>query len=348
MIFNRFHATYLIGYTLPTEESLHRIVVYLSSLNEKIPVSIDASVLSITLQGNVSQESTLQIIESTSTTTTMDSRSAGSITVDTTGSISFASNVLISTVSIETSVLSTILQEAITNISQDTIILSTSTIKNTDSSSPISKTGSTSNKCPDSDSCSTIFEFQPQQTNYFSSSNANEPSSLSLKTSQVNYENVLVYVGIVLVMSLLACIMTLTTGILLYRRGRKKLEIETRNERLTLAATNETYAEIAHEPNQMVLVRPSISIRSHTPLIQEEHYSTTVLDETFYEEIPQHQRQEQTSNLTPGGELIHEGTLSSHELQIKEEDDELTNNGLDLAKGLRNIDSSSTTVESQL
>ena len=95
----------------------------------------------------------------------------------------------------------------------------------------------------------------------------------------------------------------------------------------------------------MVLVRPSISIRSHTPLIQEERYSTTVLDETFYEEIPQHQRQAQTSNLTPGGELIHEETLSSHELQIKEEDDELTNNELDLAKGLGNIDSSSTTDE---
>ena len=331
LIFNSFHATYLVEYALPTEESLHRIVVYLSSLNEEIPISIEASVLSTILQGNISQDSTLQIIESTSTTTTMDSRSARSITVDTTGSI-------------KTSILSTILQEAIVNISQDSIILSTSTIKNIDSSSPISKTGSTSNKCPNSDSCSTIFVFQPQQTNYFSSSNANEPSSLSLKTSQVNYENILVYVGIVLVMSLLACIMTLTTGILLYRRGRRKLEIEIRNERPTLAATNETYAEIAHEPNQMALVRPSISIRSHTPLIQEERYSTTVLDETFYEEIPQHQRQEQTSNLTPGGELIHKGTLSSHELQIRE-DDELTNNELDLAKGLRNIDSSSTIDE---
>ena len=336
MIFNSFHATYLVEYTLPTEESLHRIVVYLSSLNEEIPVSIEASVLSTTLQGNVSQESTLQIIESTSTTTTMDSKSAGSIiTVDTTGSISFASNILISTVSIETSILSS-------------IILSTGTKKNIDSSSPISKTGSTSNKSPNIDTCSTIFVIQPEQTNYFSSSNANEPSFLSLKTSQVNYENILVYVGIVLVMSLLACIMTLTAGILLYRRGRRKLEIETRNERPTLAATNETYAEIVHEPNQMVLVRPSISsntIRSHTPLIQEECYSTTVLDENFYEEIPRHQRQEQTSNLMPGGELIDEGTLSSHELQLKEEDDELINNELDLAKDL-DIDSSSTTDES--
>ena len=323
MIFDRFHATYLIGYTLPNEESLNRIVVYLSPLiNDEIPVSIEPSILSTTLQGNFTQDSTLQIIESTSTTTTMDSRSAGSITVDTTGSISFGSNVLISTVSIETSTLSTILQDAITNISQDSIILST------------------------------IFVIQPEQTN--TTSLATEPSSLPLNNSQVNYENVLVYVGIasiVLVMSLLACIMTLTTGILLYRRGRRKLEIETRNHRPTivhptLAITNHSYNENAPEPNPMVLVRPRSAIRSRSPSIQEEHYAN-IMNENLYEclSLRPLRARGQGSNSSLDGELTDKETLSSRE--VHPHDVELTNSELDLAKTLGSIDSSSV-VESQL
>ena len=392
LIFDRFHATYLIGYTLPTEESLHRIVVYLSSLNEEIPVSIDASVLSITLQGNVSQESTLQIIESTSTTTTINSKSAGSITVDTTGSINFASNVLISTVSIETSVLNTIPQgnftqdstlqtiestsptttmdsksagsiiivdttssisfasNILSTVSIETnilssFILSTGAKKNIDSSSPISKT---SNKCLNNDTCSTIFVIQPEQTN--ATSLATEPSSLPLNNSQVNYENVLVYVGIaslVLVMSLLACIMTLTTGILLYRRGRRKLKIENRNHRPTiahptLAITNPSYNEIAPEP------RPRSAITSRCPPIQEERYTNIMmLDENLYEYLPLRplRARGQGSNLSLDSELTDKETLSSHE--VHPHDVELTNSELDLAKTLGRFDSSSV-VESQL
>ena len=75
------------------------------------------------------------------------------------------------------------------------------------------------------------------------------------------------YVGVasaVLVISLLACIMTLTASILLYRRGRKKSEQETRNLRPTivhptLAITNSSDTENAPKPNAMVLVRPRAS-----------------------------------------------------------------------------------------
>ena len=241
LIFDRFHATYLIGYTLPTEESLHRIVVYLSSLNEEIPVSIDASVLSITLQGNVSQESTLQIIESTSTTTTMDSKSAGSITVDTTSSISFASNVLISTVSIETSVLNTAPQWNFTHDSTLQTIESTSptttdyrgTVIATSTTSSITGTACRSMKqtrTTDSQSSThaasttdTSSKSMIQTGTYYTSASINVPSTTINNSDTSYYKHLLIYVavgGIIIIFILV----TIIIGIIWYYRQKVKAQ----------------------------------------------------------------------------------------------------------------------------
>jgi len=108
-------------------------------------------------------------------------------------------------------------------------------------------------------------------------------------------------------MSIIACLMSLITGIQLYRRGRRNLEKETRNRRPavihpTLSATNEIYAEIVHEPNQTVLFTPARSnnsIEPHSTSVQGKHDATTALDENFYEELSEHQ----ASNLSLDGEL---------------------------------------------
>ena len=186
LIFDRFHATYRFDYKLPNEESLYKIVVHLSSLNETISVSIQTSILSATLQGEFSQDSNLQIIESTSTTGTTDSTRSTALGTGTTIG-------------------------AVTNIGTGNTGFTSSTLIST------SNINSTSTIGANSDACSTIFVIQPEQTN--TTLLATEPFSLPLKTPQVNHENILVYVGVasaVLVISLLACIMTLTASILLY------------------------------------------------------------------------------------------------------------------------------------
>ena len=323
LIFDRFHVTYHFDYKVPNEESLYKIVVHLSSLNETIPVSIQTSILSATLQGEFSQDSNLQIIESTSTTGTTDStRSTALGTGTTIGAVTTIGTVIT-------------IGTGSTGFTSSTLI-STSNIN------------STSTIGANSDACSTIFVIQPEQTN--TTSLATEPFSLPLKNSQVNHENILVYVGVasaVLVISLLACIMTLTASILLYRRRRRKSEQVTRNPKPTivhptLATTNSSDTENAPKTNAMVLVRPRASrsaIRSRFLAIEEEHFPRTMLDENPCEQVSMQQH-----DINPS--LDDEEILSSH--AFHPQDVELTASELEFAKTLGSIENSSMNAESQL
>ena len=231
---------------------------------------------------------------------------------------------------------------AVTTIGTGITICTSSTGFTSSTLISTSNINSTSTIGANSDACSTIFVIQPEQTN--TTSLATEPFSLPLKNSQVNHDNILVYVGVASAVLVISLIMTLTASILLYRRGRRKSEQETRNLRPTivhptLAITNSSDTENALKTNAMVLVRPRASrsaIRSRFLAIQEEHSPRTMLDENPCEQVSM---QQHDINPLLDDELINKEILSSH--AFHPQDVELTASELDFAKTLGSIENSS-------